>query len=64
MEILPTSYEQYLRTLDEHTAHALRPIFLESVAEGDHGVHIRGLGTHYEQAFVDDNVPFGEVRVT
>ncbi|MGJ9404480.1 hypothetical protein [Arthrobacter sp. KK5.5] len=64
MEILPQSYEKYLETLGASTAHALRPVFLESVAEGDHGVHVRGLGTHYEQAFVDDKVPFGEVRIT
>jgi hypothetical protein len=64
MEILPTSYEDYLRTLDEHTAKALRPVFQESAEERVYGVHIRGLGTHYEQAFVDEHVPYGEVRVT
>ncbi|GAA4381327.1 hypothetical protein [Paeniglutamicibacter cryotolerans] len=57
------AYQEFLAGLDEHLAATLLPIFRESVAEGENGVLIRGLGTHSEQAVVDEHVPFGEVRI-
>ncbi|MET1034506.1 hypothetical protein ACX8Z9_11085 [Arthrobacter halodurans] len=63
MEALPVAYEQYLATLDEHTAHALRPAFLESVSEHEFGVLVRGVGSHHAQALVDERIPYGQVRV-
>ncbi|MEE1621264.1 hypothetical protein ACQ3I4_05640 [Zafaria sp. Z1313] len=63
MEPLPAAYEQYLASLDEHTAHALRPAFVESVHEHEFGVLVRGLGSHHAQALVDEHVPYGEIKV-
>ncbi|MBB2994116.1 hypothetical protein E9229_000307 [Paeniglutamicibacter cryotolerans] len=63
MKDLPVAYQEFLAGLDEHLAATLLPIFRESVAEGENGVLIRGLGTHSEQAVVDEHVPFGEVRI-
>ena len=64
MNELPASYVEYLESVEEHHAAMVLPVMRESVAEGTHGVHVRGLGSHYEQAFVDDAVPFGTVKVT
>jgi hypothetical protein len=61
MATLPEAYEQYLAGLSADEADGLRPAFLQSVADGQHGVIVRGHG-HYIQAFVDDKVPFGEIR--
>ncbi|MGL3806851.1 hypothetical protein ACSYDW_12225 [Paeniglutamicibacter sp. R2-26] len=64
MKELPASYVEYLESIEEHHAAMVLPVMRESVAEGKHGVHVRGLGGHYEQAFVDEKVPFGQVKVT
>lgn len=64
MKDLPAGYVLYLETLEAHHASMVLPVMLESVNEGMHGVHVRGLGGHSEQAFVDDTVPFGQVKVT
>ncbi|MFJ6417629.1 hypothetical protein [Paeniglutamicibacter sp. NPDC091659] len=64
MNDLPASYVEYLLGLEEHHAAMVLPVMRESVAEGTHGVHVRGLGGHSEQAFVDETVPFGHVKVT
>lgn len=64
MNELPEEYVQYLETLDAHHSAMVLPVMLESVAEGMHGVHVRGLGHHSEQALVDETVPFGKVKVT
>jgi hypothetical protein len=62
MVTLPEAYKKYLSRLSAHHAEALRPAFLESAAEGEHGVMVRGMGSKHVQAYVDDSVPFGEVR--
>lgn len=62
MITLPEAYQKYLSGLSAHHAEALRPAFLESAADGEHGVLVRGMGSKHVQAFVDDNVPFGEIR--
>jgi hypothetical protein len=62
MITLPEAYQKYLSGLSAHHAEALRPVFLESAADGEHGVIIRGMGSKHVQAYVDDSVPFGEVR--
>ncbi|MFT4470922.1 hypothetical protein ACMX2H_13535 [Arthrobacter sulfonylureivorans] len=62
MITLPEAYQKYLSGLSAHHAEALRPVFLESAAEGEHGIMIRGMGSKHVQAFVDDSVPFGEIR--
>lgn len=64
MDKLPVEYEQYLEGKDEFHIDTIMPVFRESMAEGKFGVHIRGLGGHSEQAFVDEAVPFGKVKVT
>ena len=62
MKALPEAYELYLAGLSAAEADAIRPVFLESVAEGDHGILIRGSGSHHVQALVDPRVPFGEIH--
>ncbi|NKX50966.1 hypothetical protein HER39_10410 [Arthrobacter deserti] len=62
MKQLPEAYQRYLDGLGSAHAEALRPVFLESVAEQEHGVLVRGAGTRYVQALVDERVPYGEVR--
>ncbi|MET1155499.1 hypothetical protein [Arthrobacter sp.] len=62
MTTLPEAYQKYLSGLSAHHAEALRPVFLESAADGEHGISIRGMGSKHVQAFVDDSVPFGEIR--
>jgi hypothetical protein len=62
MKALPEAYAAYLAKLSTIEADALRPVFLESVAEGDHGILIRGAGSHHVQAVVDERVPFGEIH--
>lgn len=62
MTQLPEAYQRYLDQIGSAHAEALRPVFLESVAEREHGVLIRGSGTHYVQALVDERIPYGEVR--
>ena len=64
MEKLPAEYEHYLVGKDELHIETVMPIFRESIAEGKYGVHIRGLGGHSEQAFVDETVPFGKIKIT
>jgi hypothetical protein len=64
MDKLPAEYEHYLVGKDELHVETVMPIFRESIAEGKYGVHIRGLGGHSEQAFVDENVPFGKIKIT
>lgn len=64
MNKLPVEYEQYLEGKDKYHVDSVMPVFLESVAEGKFGVHIRGLGGHSEQAYVDESVPFGTVKIT
>ena len=64
MDKLPAEYEHYLVGKDELHVETVMPIFKESMAEGKYGVHIRGLGGHSEQAFVDENVPFGKIKIT
>ena len=59
---LPESYQHYLDQLASAHAEALRPVFLQSAAEREHGVLVRGAGTHYVQALVDDAIPYGEIR--
>lgn len=62
MNALPEAYEKYLAALRADDADALRPIFQQSVAEGYHGVSLRGAGSHHEQALIDDRVPFGQIH--
>ncbi|WP_052510873.1 hypothetical protein [Crystallibacter crystallopoietes] len=62
MKPLPEAYEAYLAKLKPNEADALRPVFQESVAEGDHGVLIRGAGSQHIQALVDERVPFGQIH--
>lgn len=64
MEKLPAEYEHYLVGKDELHVETVMPIFRESMAEGKYGVHIRGLGGHSEQAFVDESVPYGKIKIT
>lgn len=62
MKALPAAYEKYLAGLNSEDAEALRPIFQQSVADGLHGVSMRGNGSHHVQALIDDRVPFGQIH--
>lgn len=64
MDKLPVEYAQYLEGKDELHVETIMPIFRESIVEGLYGVHIRGLGGHSEQAYVDETVPFGKIKIT
>ncbi|WP_336712132.1 hypothetical protein [Arthrobacter sp. USHLN218] len=62
MKALPEAYQSYLAKLSPAEADALRPVFMESAAEGDHGVLVRGAGSQHVQAVVDERVPFGQIH--
>ncbi|WP_210100024.1 hypothetical protein [Paeniglutamicibacter antarcticus] len=64
MDKLPVEYAQYLEGKDELHVESIMPIFRESIVEGLYGVHIRGLSGHSEQAYVDETVPFGKIKIT
>lgn len=58
---LPRAYRSYLEGAKQAFLDTVRPVMQESVAEGEHGVLVRFLGTGV-QALVSETVPFGEVR--
>ncbi len=58
---LPRNYQKYLDAVDPAYVGTVRPIMQETVAEGEHGVLVRFLGSEVH-ALVSDAVPFGEVR--
>ncbi|WP_155852618.1 hypothetical protein [Arthrobacter sp. H14] len=58
---LPREYAKFLAKLDPEMQEALYPVFEQSVAEGEHGVLIRG-PLHETQAMVSDDIPFGKIR--
>lgn len=62
MKALPAAYEKYLAALNSDDAEALRPIFQQSVADGHHGISMRGNGSHHVQALIDDRVPYGQIH--
>lgn len=64
MDKLPAEYMQYLEDKDDRHVNTVMPVFRESMAEGKFGVHIRGAGDDSEQAFVDETVPFGTIKIT
>lgn len=55
------AYRSYLEGAEPAFLHTVKPIMQESVAEGEHGVLVRFLGSGV-QAMVSEKVPFGEVR--
>lgn len=59
---LPRKYTEFMDTLDPNEREAFFPIFVQSAAQGDYGVLIRGVPSEH-QALVSEAVPFGEVRV-
>lgn len=59
--ILPAAYQKYLDAAPERQIGTLRPVLLESAAEGDTGVMVRFMGTEV-QAMTSEKVPFGEIR--
>jgi len=61
MEQLPAVYQDYLADKDEDFVAAVLPVLRQSVAEGNHGVHIV-LNPHVVQAHTDERIPFGEIR--
>lgn len=58
---LPAAYQKYLDDAPPEQIGTLRPVMLESVAEGTHGILVRGLPSEI-QAMVSEAVPYGEVR--
>lgn len=59
--ILPAAYQKYLDAAPERQIGTLRPVMLESVAEGNTGVLVRFMGTEVH-AMTTEVVPFGEIR--
>lgn len=59
---LPKKYTEYLATLGAEERDAFYPVFEQSVAQGNHGVLIRGVPSEH-QAMVSESVPFGDVHV-
>lgn len=57
----PAAYQKYLDAAPPEQIGNLRPIMLESVAEGNAGVLMRFLGTGVH-AMTSEAVPFGEIR--
>lgn len=58
---LPAAYQKYLDAAPERQIGTLRPVMLESVAEGDTGVLVRFMGSEVH-AMTSKAVPFGEIR--
>lgn len=58
---LPHSYQKYLDDARPELIGTLRPVLLESVAEGDTGVIVRFMGSEIH-AMTSETVPFGEIR--
>ncbi len=58
---LPRAYRKYLEGATPAYIDTVRPVMQESVAEGEHGVLVRFMGSEV-QAMVSETVPFGEVR--
>lgn len=61
MDDLPASYKEYLADKDEDFIAAVLPVLRQSVAEGNHGVHIT-LHPHVVRAHTDESVPFGQIH--
>ncbi len=57
----PRTYEDYLDAGEPSHVGTVRPVMQESVAEGEHGVLVRFLGSEVH-AMVSEAVPFGIVR--
>ncbi|WP_372697749.1 hypothetical protein [Arthrobacter sp. JSM 101049] len=59
---LPHAYQKYLDAAPPEQIGTLRPVMLESVAEGDTGVLVRLMAAEVH-AMTTRDVPFGEIRV-
>lgn len=61
MTELPASYRKYLEGRTRDFIETVRPVFLQSVAEAEHGVRVILNEPHTLQALIDDRIPYGEV---
>ena len=61
MSQLPASYVKYLEGRSAEFIDTVRPVLLQSAADGTHGVHVVLNEPHELQAHVDPAVPFGQI---
>ena len=60
MTELPASYAKYLVGRDAPFVDAVRPILMQSAADGVHGVRVV-IDPHVLQAHLDETIPYGEI---
>jgi len=59
---LPASYQEYLAGKSESLINTVRPILMQSAADGLHGVKVSyNHGPTGHQAHVDESIPFGTI---
>ncbi|WP_334172547.1 hypothetical protein [Sinomonas sp.] len=61
MSQLPAGYAKYLEGRSNDFVETVRPVLLQSAADGLHGVRIVANEPHALQALVDDRIPFGTI---
>lgn len=61
MSALPAGYAKYLEGRNPDFIETVRPVLLQSAADGLHGVRIVVNEPHALQALIDDRIPFGTI---
>ncbi|WP_138442462.1 hypothetical protein [Sinomonas susongensis] len=61
MSQLPAGYMKYLEGRSDDFVETVRPVLLQSAADGLYGVRVVANEPHALQALVDDRIPFGTI---